>query len=270
MFRTLLYRLMYRLMRDDITAYAAQITFYMILSIFPFLVFLGRILARTNLTTIVHLLEVLTDMKTIPGPVVELLSTVLSSLQITSDASYSLYIVVIIYSASKCIRGIMNGIHMAYHTVETRSLPVRFLLSFFYTICFAIVIVLFIALVLFGEQLSTMFFGFFGLDAFYAQLMNLLRYMLPVIFMFITYMLLYRIIPAKPLKFHNVYIGALFSTVTSFIVSRVFSIYVSDFSNYATLYGSISGIIIVLLWLYLISLILLLGAMLNATIDELD
>ncbi len=268
MLKKLFSHLIDRVMHSGITAYSAQIAYYMILSFFPFLVFVSAILARTNLTTIMQLLEALDRTRAIPEPVMDLITGVFSTLQTNSSSSFSLYFIVIIYSSSHCMRGIMNGIQMAYNEVETRPLLTRFLLSFFYTICFAAAVVLFVALVLFGEQLTNMLFHFIGLDEVFQRIANFLHYPLPLIFMFITYMLLYSFIPVRRLRFRDVYIGALFATCTSFLVSRLFSLYVSNIANYATLYGSISSIIIILLWLYLISFILLLGAMLNATLDE--
>lgn len=88
--------------------------------------------------------------------------------------------------------------------------------------------------------------------------------------MLVTYLLLYRAIPNKPLKFRNVFVGALFATVASFLVSQLFSFYVGRFANYSALYGSISGIIVILLWLYFISNILMLGVELNAVLYEMD
>lgn len=268
MFRTLIYTLIKRLKNDDLTAYAAQITFYMILSLFPFLAFLGSLLSQIRFANVERIIEILVSMRTIPAPVAELIASVFQNLQHGAFSSYPLYIVVILYSASKCTRGIMNGIHMAYQTTETRSIIKRFCLSTFYTICFAIVIVLFIGFVLFGEQFMNTIFTFLGLADIFRQLLTFLRFLVPLFFMFITYLLLYRFIPTKPLKFGDVYLGAMFSTVCSFLVSQLFSIYVSNFNNYTSLYGSISSIIVLLLWMYLISIILLLGAMLNAILDE--
>ena len=270
MLKLLIYTFIKRLKEEDLTAYAAQITFYMILSLFPFLAFLGSLLSHIQFASIEHVIEILVQMHTIPAPVADLVFDVFRNLGSHAYPSYPLYIIVILYASSKCIRGVMNGIHMAYRTTETRLLIKRFLLSAFYTLCFAIVIVLFIGLVLFGEQLMNMFFTFLGFTDFFRQLLTFLRFLVPLFFMFITYMLLYRFIPTKSLRFRNVYLGALFSTVCSFVVSQVFSLYVSNFNNYTSLYGSISGIIILLLWMYLISIILLLGAMLNAILDEMS
>lgn len=266
--KSLLLTLIQRLKNSDLTAYAAQITFYMILSLFPFLAFLGSLLSHLQMPYFSYNLKMLSDLQVLPSPAVELIAHVFDNLQTRRYSSYPLYIAVLLYSSSKCIRGIMNGIHMAYQTSETRIFIKRFLLSAFYTICFAIVIVLFIGLVLFGQQIMNVLFTFIGLGELLRDLLSILRFLIPLLFMFLTYTLLYRFIPTKALTLENVYLGALFSTAASFIVTQIFSIYVSNFNNYTSLYGSISGIIILLLWMYSISIILLLGAIINATLDE--
>ena len=131
-------------------------------------------------------------------------------------------------------------------------------------------IVLFLVLVFFGDWFGQLLFSYLRLNQLYIWIWNLFRYLTPVLFMLVTYLLLYRAIPNKPLKFRNVFVGALFATVASFLVSQLFSFYVGRFANYSALYGSISGIIVILLWLYFISNILMLGVELNAVLYEMD
>ena len=266
MIRRFFRRFFYRLLHEDLASFAAQITFYLILSIFPFIIFVSMILMSTQLLTPENIMAVLQDIHAIPEAAKSLIFSIIQGLERDSSTYFSLFIIVIIYSASKYMRGIMNGIHMAYRTLETRSIITRFLLSFLYTISFAIMIVLFVALVLFGSALSKAAFDFLGLSRIYLTLITYLRYSLPFLFMFLTYLFLYRFIPTRPLKFKNVVFGALFATIASFVVSEFFSYSVSDMSRYTTLYGGIAQIIILIIWLYFISMIQLIGAILNATI----
>ena len=92
MLKTLIKTLIQRLKNDDLTAYAAQITFYLILSLFPFLAFLGTLLSYVRLTNVEHLLRVLVNMRTFPQPVAELITNVFENLQLERYTSYPLYI----------------------------------------------------------------------------------------------------------------------------------------------------------------------------------
>lgn len=271
MFKELLLRMFRRLRHDDITAYAAQITFYIVLSLFPFLLLLTNILSRLDFASfdLGSIFDMLRSSYVIPSAAIDVIESVFSEIKLVNN-SLSLYIVVIIWSASRGVRAIMTGMQMCYRTRESRSLVVKFLLSFFYTISFAIMIVLFLVLVFFGDWFGQLLFSFLRLNRLYIWIWNLFRYLTPVLFMLVTYLLLYRMIPNKPLKFRNVFIGALFATVASFLVSQLFSFYVGRFANYSALYGSISGIIVIFLWLYFISNILMLGVELNAVLYEMD
>ena len=268
MFKELLLRMFRRLRHDDITAYAAQITFYIVLSLFPFLLLLTNILSRLDFASfdLESIFDMLRSSYVIPSAAIDVIETVFSEIRLVNN-SLSLYIVVIIWSASRGVRAIMTGMQMCYRTRESRSLVVKFLLSFFYTISFAIMIVLFLVLVFFGDWFGQLLFSYLRLNQLYIWIWNLFRYLTPVL---LTYLLLYRAIPNKPLKFRNVFVGALFATVASFLVSQLFSFYVGRFANYSALYGSISGIIVILLWLYFISNILMLGVELNAVLYEMD
>ena len=268
MLRTFIYRFTYRLFKESVGAYAAQITFYMIMSLVPLITLVGMMLTRTNLITADGVIALIQNYHSIPEAAMDVIVSVFDNLDRGTTGSYVLYVIIILYAASRSVRGIMNGIHMAYQTVETRPLLLIFLISFFYTIVFAFMIVLFFALVLFGEALSKAAFGYFGLDRYYEQLVTIIRLALPLLLMFIIYLFLYRFIPTKTLKFKNVWVGALFATIASFLVSRLMSASVSDMSAYTSIYGGISQIIVIIIWLYFISMIQLIGAILNATIDE--
>ena len=154
MLRTFIYRFTYRLFKESVGAYAAQITFYMIMSLVPLITLVGMMLTRTNLITADGVIALIQNYHSIPEAAMDVIVSVFDNLDRGTTGSYVLYVIIILYAASRSVRGIMNGIHMAYQTVETRPLLLIFLISFFYTIVFAFMIVLFFALVLFGEALS--------------------------------------------------------------------------------------------------------------------
>lgn len=268
MLQRFFYRFMRRLFSEGITSYAAQISYYMILSLIPFVTLVGMILINTHLVTASGIINTLSQIHSIPEALREMVSAVFTNLERDSGQYYSIYIIVILYSSSRAMGSISNGLHRVYRTIETRPILVRFFLSIFYTVSFALMIVLFVALVLFGEALSKAAFSFLGLSRFYVKLITYLRYCLPLILMFITYFILYRFIPTKRVKFRFVFPGALLATIVSWVVSLIFSSSVSDISRYQSIYGGLSQIIIIIIWLWIICLILLIGAIFNSTLIE--
>lgn len=255
-----------RIKDDEITAYAAQITYYLILSIFPFMIFFITILGRTNL--IVAGIEGLTNMMSfVPQEISDLLDQVLT--EITgkqSDTFVSLSIIITIYSASRGVRAIMRGMNKAYKARETRGVIQKFFISFIYTIGLALVIVAALALVVFGSILGKMLFDWLGIGELYGQIWDLLRIGIPVLLIMVILLFIYRATPNVKLTFKQVIPGAIFSTLGSFIASGIFSFYVNHFADYSVVYGSIGSIIILLLWIYIISIVLILGGELNASL----
>ncbi|MBR6684611.1 MAG: YihY/virulence factor BrkB family protein, partial [Firmicutes bacterium] len=78
----------------------------------------------------------------------------------------------------------------------------------------------------------------------------------------------YKVIPAKHLRIRDVMPGSLFAASSSFLISHLFSLYTGSFGNYSALYGSIAGIIVICTWMFLFSLMLVIGAEINACLYE--
>ena len=268
MAKQVLFKLISRFRYDDINGYAAQISFYLLLSLFPFLILLAAVLARTQVLDLSQLLVYLRDYDIIPPAALDLVESVFQDLRIPTG-TLSFYVIIVLWCASRGIRAIMNGIHMAFRTRESRGIVATFLRSFFYTIAFALLLILFMALVLFGDFLFSWLLKTFRLEILENWLFSLARSLIPILFMYVICLLLYRSVPAKPLRFRDVRLGALLATLVIFIVSKLFSFYTANFGNYSALYGSISGIIVICTWMYFFSFILVLGAEFNAVLYEL-
>lgn len=267
MLKELVYKLISRFRYDDITAYAAQISFYLLLSLFPLMILLATVLSQTPLINLEQFFQMIRNSNIFPDVAITVVESTLTELELPSG-SVSFYIAVVIWSASRGIRAVMNGIHMAFRTREAHHLILRFILSFLYTICFVLILVLFAILVLFGDFLFNWLSSVFNLSFLVSSLVRLIRYLVPLLFLFIFYILLYKVIPAKDLHFRDVLPGSLYASFSSFLISHLFSLYISNFANYSTLYGSIAGIIVICTWMFLFSLMLVIGAEINACIYE--
>lgn len=267
MFKQLLEKLVLRLRYDDITAYAAQISFYLLLSLFPLLILLATALTQTDWINMEQLLQMLRSSNLFPDMALSVVEDTFSELQLPTG-SLSFYIIVVIWSASRGIRAVMNGIHMPFRTREAHGIILRFFLSVFYTICFVIMMVLFAILVVFGDGLFTWLSSVFRISFLVSGLVRLIRYLIPLGFILILYTLLYKFIPARRLRIRDVLPGSVSAASSSFLISHLFSLYTSSFGNYSALYGSIAGIIVICTWMFLFSLMLVIGAEINACLYE--
>jgi membrane protein len=106
------------------------------------------------------------------------------------------------------------------------------------------------------------------LDGAFLVIWNLIRWLLTPLILFGIFTILYWVAPNLKMKCKSAIPGAIFATIGWIITSLGFSFYVSNFGNYTSTYGSIGGIIILMIWLYLSAFIILLGGEINAFYAE--
>ncbi|HWI46912.1 MAG TPA: YihY/virulence factor BrkB family protein, partial [Rummeliibacillus sp.] len=151
---------------------------------------------------------------------------------------------------------------------ETRPFIIARFMSIVFTLMLIVLIVVALVLPVFGEQIGLFLFSAFGFEADFLVIWNKFRLILPPILIFIVLTLMYWTMPNIKLYLRSVLIGALFSTVAWLFVSYCFSYYINNFANYSATYGSIGGIIILMLWLYVTGIILMVGGQLNAIMQQ--
>lgn len=268
MIRFLLIDMLKRIKNDEITAYAAQTTYFLILSIFPFLIFFITVMGRMNLIAL-GINEFTNTLSFVPTEIATLLDDVLADITaVQTDTIASVSIIITVYSASRGVRAIMRAMNKAFDLRETRGFLQKMFISFVYTLGLALIIVIALALVVFGKAIGGLLFGWLGISRYYVTVWNLIRLFVPILLTVVVLAFIYRATPNVRLKFKNVLPGTLFATCASFIASYIFSYYINNFGNYSVVYGSIGSIIVLLLWLYIISIILILGGEVNASFKK--
>ncbi len=255
--------LFHRFFSDDIPASSAQLTYYLILGIFPFLIFIINLLSYTPLSALS-----LTDsmIPILPADTVILIQRVLAeTVAAKSTTLLSASGFLAIWSTSRAMHAINRGLNKAYKTPEKRVLWKNFLLALVFTVSLMVLVVLTLFLLVFGKTISQNLFVYFGASELFLSLWHLLRWVLPIIMMVFLFSSFYRFMPNRKVRYHEVWVGAIFSTLGWLLASGLFSRYVSEFDNYTKVYGSLGGIIIFLVWLYIGSMILMMGGEINAT-----
>ena len=115
-----------------------------------------------------------------------------------------------------------------------------------------------------GNQIGEFVFGSIGASDQFKFVWNLISNLLPVLLVFVSFLIVYIFAPNIKTKIKTVLPGTITATILFIVASVGFSFYVSNFSNYSATYGSIAGVIILIFWLYITSVILILGAQINA------
>ncbi|WP_298470986.1 YihY/virulence factor BrkB family protein [uncultured Psychrobacillus sp.] len=252
--------------KTDITGLAAQLAYFFLLSLFPLLIFLVTLLPYLNLdeAQIFRFLE-----NYAPGEVYTLIEGTISDVLVSRNGGLlSIGILGTIWSASNGMNAIVKSLNRSYDIEETRPFFIVRALSVVFTLLMILLFAVALVLPVFGEQIGTILFSYFGFQDDFINLWNNIRWTLSPIIMFIVLAALYWIVPNIKLGLKSVFPGAAFATLGWIVVSLGFSYYVSNFGNYSATYGSIGGIIILMLWLYISGIILLVGGQINSVMQE--
>ncbi|MGE7691845.1 YihY/virulence factor BrkB family protein [Lysinibacillus sp. NPDC097214] len=259
--------LILRLQRVEVSALAAELAYFFLLSFFPLLIFLVTLLPYLNLET-TQVYSFLVNI--MPDEVYRLIENTLNEILTSRNSSLlSIGVLGTIWSASKGINALIRALNKAYDT-ETRGSILDRGLSLVFTIAFVVVIAVALLLPVFGQQVGHFLFSIVGIEEQFEIIWHRMRWSIPPLLIFIVLMGIYRFVPNTDprLKIMSVWPGALFSTLAWLAVTFVFSFYINNFANYSATYGSIGGVIILMLWLYFTGIILIFGGVLNATMQK--
>lgn len=251
-----------RVLDDEIDALAAQLTYYLLLSIFPFLIFLITLISYTPMTSEQALFSL---SEYLPKDVYKIvIDTIYQTLKSRSGALLSIGMIATLWTASNGLSALMRGINKAYDQKESRPYWKVKYISLIFTIGLALVLLFSLFLVIFGEVIANNIFSYFGVPDVFRKIWTALRFFLPIITSIIVFIILYYFTPNRRISIKSVIPGSLFSSLGWILISLPFSVYVNNFSNFSRMYGSLGGIIVLLVWLYWCSIIILIGGEINA------
>ncbi|KYD03508.1 YihY/virulence factor BrkB family protein [Heyndrickxia sporothermodurans] len=250
---------------NDITGLAAQLAYFFLLSLFPLLLFIVSLLPYLpiDLDDILNVLRNFAPKQTLKM-IESNLADILNNRR-TSLLSFG--IIATLWSASKGMNAITKALNRAYEVKETRSAIVARAMSVLLTLAMIFVFLLALLLPVFGEYIGFYIFKLFGLSEQFTHIWTALRWVISPLILFVVFVGIYYFAPNKKIKCLAVFPGAVIATVGWAVVSLGFSFYVSNFGHYSTTYGSLGGIIVLMLWFYFSGIILIVGGEINAMIS---
>lgn len=262
----LLIHLIVKIKRDDVFALSSQLAYYLILSFFPFMIFLITLIGFSPLSSA----DVLNNLNAIlPKSIVELTKSIILEVVDTQHTGLlGVSILLMIWTSSSAFRGVIKGVNKAYELKENRSFIKRSLISMIGIMSLALIIVLALAMLVFGNVIGTSIISKMPFYRIIIFLWNMFRYAFVFIVMIFIFALIYMFAPAKRLKLKEVIPGAIFSTLGWIGVSFCFSFYINNFNNYSRFYGSLGAVFILMTWLFLVSMIFILGVEINCVIGQ--
>lgn len=248
----------------DVMGMSAQLAYFFLLSIFPFLLFLVTLLGYLPIESdaVLNFLDTY-----LPEEVSSMLESNLQSLLTNqSGGLLSISIIGAIWSASKGVNALTQAFNKAYKVEEDRSFIVSRAISIGLTIALVLTIAVALLLPIFGKAIGEFVFSFVNLSDGFVQVWNTLRWTLSSLILFIVLYVLYTLAPNKKVKIREAFWGVIFATFSWQIASLGFSYYVSTLGNFSATYGSLGTVIVLMLWFYLSGIIIMLGGIINAVL----
>lgn len=251
-----------------IPLHAAYTAYFLILSMFPALLLLLSILRYTNLQVQV-LIELMADF--LPEALMGTMENVIYSIYFNaSGAVVGITAVTGLWSASRGIYGLLQGLNSIYGVSENRGYLYTRGISMVYTFFFLVVLLLTLVLHVFGGTLLGMLTMVDNpVVIFLVDLIDL-RFFLLLILQSGIFTAMFMALPNKRNRFVDSLPGGVLASLGWLVYSDLFSIYMENFSNYSNIYGSIYAVALGMLWLYCCISILFYGGVLNRILMEWD
>ncbi len=253
--------MMNRITNHHLSAYAAQAAFFTVLSFFPFIMAILNLVQFFPITEYDITNTLLTGIPEVFYPYVQPL--IAETLKNSSKAALSISVIVTIWTASKGVMSVKNGFNtITDYRKSNNYLVVRIICSF-YTLAMAFALIFLVVVMVFGNRIILSLLNTSDLFAEIAIYFGTFRAVIVICVLMLFFMIFYRSLPdLKPRLLHCMP-GAILSTFGWMAISLAFSIYIDNFNNFSLMYGSLTGIIITLLWLYFCMYIMFIGSELN-------
>ncbi len=250
-------RLITNVARDNTMGMAAQTTFYLTLTLCPLLLFLTSALRQMQLSLDEKTLSTL-----FPVSVRTLLTDILSGTPAKPEGSLWGALVAI-WSGSAALWALMRGIFYAMESDRSKqpTLAVR-LVSIIFLLGFTLAGGLSLLLIVFSQNLLLPLLTHSGIVV--SWIMALLSRLGAAGGLYLFVWLLYRFTPGVRKKTRRLWPGALLAAIGWTLASLLFEIYITQFSGFGALYGGLGAFLGLIMWLYVVSIVVLAGAELNA------
>ncbi|AIY06521.1 putative ribonuclease BN [Planococcus sp. PAMC 21323] len=252
--------------KDNATTLAAAQAYYYLLAIVPLLILLLAILPYLQIDPD-RAIEFIGTV--LPGEVANTFQdTIVSVVTTPSGGLLTFGILGTLWSASNALTAFINATNQAYGIEETRSFIKLKATAIGLTLGMLVAVIIALVLPIFGGTIIEIIKSTLSLPEQTEIIFQVLRWAISVAVMSLVLALMYKFAPNKNFPFKEVIVGAVIATVLWQVVSFGFSIYVSNFGSYSATYGSLGGLIVLMLWFFLTGLILVIGAEINAILDR--
>ncbi len=250
-------------------AYAAQAAYFFVLSMIPIILLLLTMVQFTSLTKDYVMTAVL---QAFPTTVEGLIESIVDQVYSQSSTIIPITLLIALWSAGRGVLSITTGLNCIYESRETRNYVYLRLRASLYTVIFLVAIILSLVLSVFGNHIAIMLNEHFPVLIRLTDLVIRSRTLITLGVLTLFWDLVYKFLPNRKnigkTTMKKQLPGAIFTACAWQLISFVFSIYLDIFTGFTTMYGSLTMIILIMLWLYMCMYVILLGGEVNALLQR--
>lgn len=261
------------LFEEDILSTAAQVAFYFSFALFPMMLFLislvGIILGSADDLRgefFFYLRQIM------PYSAYELVQTTIEQVtESSSGGKLTIGLLIALWSASAGVDSLRVALNSVYNLEEKRSWIKTKLLSIILTLTLTTLVIIATAIVFYGWKFLSLILDTVNLPIPSPSILMIIQVIMVLVMLLIIFALIYNFLPNnKPFKWTWITPGAITGIVLWLSLSYLFRLYLSYFNTYDKTYGSLGAMIILLLWLLLTAVVILIGGIINSTLQELS
>ena len=250
-------------------AYAAQAAYFFVLSMIPIILLLLTMVQFTSLTKDYIMNAVL---QAFPTTVEGLIESIVDQVYSQSGTIIPITVLVALWSAGRGVLSITNGLNCVYESRETRTYVYLRIRASLYTVIFLVAIILSLALSVFGNRIAIMLNQHFPVLVRLIDMVIRSRTLITLGILTLFWDMVYKYLPNRKnigkTTMKKQLPGAIFTACAWQVISFIFSIYLDIFTGFTTMYGSLTMIILIMLWLYMCMYVILLGGEVNALLQR--
>lgn len=246
---------------QEIQTYAGSTAFFLLLAAVPFAMFL---LALIQFTPLAHIDLMAHISISVPNTVKPLVDEIFKDIENNGSAALlSVSVVTAIYTATRGIFALMKGMNIMYGVKDDRQPALKWIIAGIYTLITVLLILLAAILLVLADTIRTFITRTFPHITALVEFIINVRMITMLAIMTFFFLLIYLVLPNRHSRILHQLPGAVFSALGWVISSIAFSFYLEHFANYSQIYGSLTTIIIAMIWIYMLMSILFIGALVN-------
>ncbi len=250
-------------------AYAAQAAYFFVLSLIPIILLLLSMVQYTQVTMNDVLNAVL---PVFPDSVSWLIQSIVIQVYEKADKMIPITVIVALWSAGRGVLSVTSGLNCIYSNTETRNYFYLRIRASIYTVIFLLAIMISLVISVFGNSISAMVYEYVPFLSKVVDFIMRIRTLVTLVVLTVFWDLVYRFLPNRAhmakATLRGQLPGAVFTAFGWQLLSFIFSFYLDVFTGFSDMYGSMTTIVLILLWLYGCMYIILLGGELNALLER--